>query len=225
MDISTYTAHGLNRLHNDPDKRADFAAKGTQIRAVDPAALKAASTPEQSGSQTVSESGVFETVLDTVNPLQHLPGVSTAYQSITGDESSALANMAGGFLFGGPVGLMAGAAKSFLEMVTGKSLADHATAFFGGEADQPQTPDGVQLADTVQRDPLLGGQATAGMSVQQYQAFAEAAQSRHQGIGAQATEVSWADTIWTQRALKQATGLYENNQHLGGQSDKRNRLI
>lgn len=229
MDISNYTAQGLSRLQSGQDLATQYAAKGTQIRATNAPSGSPALSNGQQTSQTASEGGLFDTVLDTINPLQHLPGVSTAYQAATGDTSSPLSDMAGGFLFGGPVGLMAGAAKSFLEMLTGKSLADHATAFFGTDQNAPNGDDQVQLADTVQRDPLLSAKAAAGLSVQHYQAFAQAADQRHQGIGAGAAEVSWSDTIWTQRALKQATGLYESNQHLGGgaagDAARRERLI
>ncbi len=40
----------------------------------------------------------FKDVLDTINPLQHIPIVSTIYQSITGDVPSSGANIAGGAL-------------------------------------------------------------------------------------------------------------------------------
>lgn len=225
MDISQYTSQGLVRPSGAYGGGTNATAGGTKIRAFAPEPGSPSASNPQTGGQTAQEYGVFDTLIDTVNPLQHLPGVSSAYQLATGDDSSPLADMAGGFLFGGPVGLMAGAAKSFLEMVTGKSLTEHAAALLSGSDTDQDNADGVQVADTVQRDPVLSAQANAGLSLQQYQDFAKAAESRHQGIGASTHEVSWADTMWTQRALKQATGLYENSQNLGDESQRRARLI
>lgn len=119
MEISQYTGASLlgpRDATRDPPK--------TPITEISAISGGQSQTPED-------EDGIslFDTLLDTVNPLQHIPGVSTAYQAVTGDESSAVANMAGGFLFGGPVGLAAGAATSFFELLTGKSIMDHATSF------------------------------------------------------------------------------------------------
>jgi len=45
--------------------------------------------------------GFFSTLLDVINPLQHIPLVSTLYREITGDEISPSARILGGGLFGG----------------------------------------------------------------------------------------------------------------------------
>lgn len=68
----------------------------------------------------------FETVVDAVNPLQHLPVVSTLYRSATGDEIGSAARLAGGFLFGGPLGLLTGAATIAFEALTGTSVEEQA---------------------------------------------------------------------------------------------------
>lgn len=70
----------------------------------------------------------FETLVDAVNPLQHLPVVSTVYRAASGDAIGVPARLAGGFLFGGPLGLLASAATVAFEAVTGGSITDHATA-------------------------------------------------------------------------------------------------
>ena len=46
----------------------------------------------------------FSDVMDVVNPLQHIPVVSSLYRNMTGDEISAPARIIGGTLFGGPIG-------------------------------------------------------------------------------------------------------------------------
>lgn len=212
MDISQYTLSGAHILDSAPLKsRRAQCAQAPDTAPVQPVA------PTQQVGQSVSESGgLFETVLDTVNPLQHIPGVSTAYQAATGDTAGPVASMAGGFLFGGPVGLAAGASNSFLELITGKSLMGHAMALFSGEEDTPDAqPDAVQMAQNAPTDPVLAQLTTPGLSVQHYQKFAEAAETNRTGIGADTTDVALASDVWTQRALKDATGLYQSNQNLG----------
>ena len=43
-------------------------------------------------------------LVDVINPLQHLPVVGALYRRVTGDEISGAARIAGGTLFGGPIG-------------------------------------------------------------------------------------------------------------------------
>ena len=46
----------------------------------------------------------FKDVLDLVNPLQHIPVVGNLYRKLTGDVIAPAIRLAGGALFGGPVG-------------------------------------------------------------------------------------------------------------------------
>ncbi|MSO66150.1 MAG: hypothetical protein EXQ85_10255 [Alphaproteobacteria bacterium] len=50
-----------------------------------------------------SEGPSFKDLLDTINPLQHLPIIGPIYRSITGDQPSHGARILGGALFGGHV--------------------------------------------------------------------------------------------------------------------------
>lgn len=211
MDISQYQTDNPLRLRELTQAQAKLAVQ--PISPISGGQSQTNQTQEDDGSS------LFETLLDTVNPLQHIPGVSSAYQAVTGDKSSAFAEMAGGFLFGGPVGLAAGAASSFLEMFTGKSFSEHATAFFGGadEATEPSTAvvsNEIQPSHASSLDSLLSP-AAEPISIAQYQAFAAAQGDLHIGIGADARDVSWASNLWTDSALQKATGLYETNQTLG----------
>jgi hypothetical protein len=57
------------------------------------------------GSAVFGDNGLdFLDVLDLVNPLQHIPVVSTLYRSLTGDQISPGMRVAGGALYGGPIG-------------------------------------------------------------------------------------------------------------------------
>lgn len=211
MDISQYTAQSL------------LGPRGAALDPVQPIAPKV--RQDQQGANTASDTDtLFDMVLDTVNPLQHIPGVSSAYREITGDTANPLSSMAGGFLFGGPIGLAAGAAGSFLEMLTGKSLMGHAMALFSGEDGADPSADGhVQTAAVAGGSPLFT--ADKGVSLQQYQSFAQTTGQINQGMGAKATDVGWAENVWTHQALKQATENYEANQNLGSRGDARTQRI
>lgn len=66
--------------------------------------------------------GGFAGLLDVVNPLQHIPIVSDIYQAVTGDKIDVGAKIAGGVLFGGPIGLLASIANLVFEQETGKNI-------------------------------------------------------------------------------------------------------
>lgn len=67
----------------------------------------------------------FGDLLDAVNPLQHLPVVSSIYREASGDGIGLPARLAGGFLFGGPMGLLGSAALALFEGITGDSPLGH----------------------------------------------------------------------------------------------------
>lgn len=76
---------------------------------------------------------IFEAFLDTINPLQQLPGVSTLYRAASGDGISTIARLAGGALFGGPIGFIVSAVNAGIEAATGADVGGHLMAMFGGE--------------------------------------------------------------------------------------------
>ncbi|MBF0248180.1 MAG: hypothetical protein HQL36_08945 [Alphaproteobacteria bacterium] len=155
--------------------------------------------------------GLFDTFLDAVNPLQHLPGASTVYRQQTGDDINAFSRMAGGFLFGGPIGLAAGAANSFLHFLTGQDLGGHMMALFEGGPDQPATGH-VETAEARDAEPLF--QRPTSVGLKQYQAYATAQSSYRKGYGADASDVAWSSNVWTQHAIQQAAAQYQNQQEL-----------
>ena len=79
----------------------------------------------------------FSDLLDVINPLQHIPVINTLYQKLTGDKEGAVADVLGGTLYGGVLGLAAAVAGLVIEDTTGKSISDHAIAMFTD--DQPTT--------------------------------------------------------------------------------------
>jgi hypothetical protein len=89
----------------------------------------------------------FDDLLDVVNPLQHLPGVAQVYRHVTGDEIGMLPRIAGGLLFGGPLGAAAATLTAGIEAGTGKTPAQHALAALQGDAAAPApTPTPAQVA-------------------------------------------------------------------------------
>ena len=103
----------------------------------------------------------FGDFLDIINPLQHLPIVSTLYREITGDAISPHARILGGALFGGPVGFLSAAANALYEETAGEDIGQTLVAFFTGEEAAPEP----QFAGTGdQPAELAAGEVTASLS-------------------------------------------------------------
>ena len=111
----------------------------------------------------------FGDVLDVINPLQHIPVVSTIYRAITGDEISPGARVAGGALFGGPVGFAVATVNAMVEASTGEDIGETVlSAFIGDETDDP----GEAIASAknpvvaaADADPVAIGTGTAPVSL------------------------------------------------------------
>ncbi|HMA49578.1 MAG TPA: hypothetical protein VKP60_07480, partial [Magnetospirillaceae bacterium] len=67
----------------------------------------------------------FSDVLDILNPLQHIPIINTIYQHLTGDTEGAVADVAGGTLWTGPLGLVTSLIDLAVKSDTGKSISDN----------------------------------------------------------------------------------------------------
>lgn len=59
----------------------------------------------------------FRDVLDLINPIQHIPIVGNIYRKLTGDDAAPAIRIAGGALFGGPLGAAFAAANVALKQV------------------------------------------------------------------------------------------------------------
>ena len=109
------------------------------------------------GASSEGVESAFAQLLDVFNPLQHLPVVSTFYRDAADDPISAPAQLAGGALFGGPIGFLAALANLAVEAATGRDIGEHALAMFadddtGGDA----PPAGDQLATPLPPDGPVG---------------------------------------------------------------------
>jgi hypothetical protein len=90
----------------------------------------------------------FEDVLDLINPLQHIPLISTMYRESTGDTIGAVSRVLGDALYGGGlIGAAVGAASALVnvavEAVTGKDVGGTMMALITGD----DKTDGTTLAE------------------------------------------------------------------------------
>jgi len=99
----------------------------------------------------------FSDLLDVINPLQHLPVISTIYRALTDDEIAPGARLIGGAIFGGPLGFASALANSAIEEATGKDLGEHVIALvrFGSDGSGTETP-------STSRKPFVTNVFTAG---------------------------------------------------------------
>jgi hypothetical protein len=89
----------------------------------------------------------FDDLLDVINPLHHIPVVSTLYRHFTGDTIANGPRLAGGGLFGGLIGLAGAAFNIVIEESTGQDVGDHVLALLldddvapGGNDKAPARP-------------------------------------------------------------------------------------
>ncbi len=88
----------------------------------------------------------FSDLIDILNPLQHIPVISTIYQQLTGDKEGAVADLVGGALWSGFIGVGAAVANLVIEDATGRNIGAHVAALFHDDdatavaANQPQPP-------------------------------------------------------------------------------------
>jgi hypothetical protein len=103
----------------------------------------------------------FENVLDIVNPLEHLPVVSTIYHAITGNQSGDVEKVAGDTLYGGVIGLVSSLADTAFEKITGKDFGDTMLAMvgIGGDGDK-----NTALASNTKKTPDTEASVTAALN-------------------------------------------------------------
>ena len=87
----------------------------------------------------------FFDFLDIINPLQHIPVISTIYRSITGDQIDPGSRIAGATLFGGPLGGALASMDVAIKHKTGLDIVEHSVTFFtaGGISNQNAKNQGV----------------------------------------------------------------------------------
>jgi len=124
-------------IYSDPDRLVPFLPSERADTARAAAAERAAAGTGKPLSMFAEEEPSFWDVLDVINPLQHIPVVNTLYQELTGDKIGVGARLAGGTLFGGPIGLIASAVGCMIEEETGKDIGGHVLAMINGDEAAP----------------------------------------------------------------------------------------
>jgi len=101
------------------------------------AATSGASVPPARQGAAPAEIG-FDALFSSLNPLHHVPVVSSAYAAATGDRPVPAARILIATLIGGPIGLVTSVVDSILTEATGRGFAEHAWAMLQGAGPDPQ---------------------------------------------------------------------------------------
>jgi len=104
-----------------------------------PQAQAAVSAPAAAGAPASHSGFTFHDFLSIINPLQHLPVISTIYRAVTGDTIGVPEKIAGDALYGGLWGAVASVADAAFQAVTGKDFGDTVLSFLTGPHDHNNT--------------------------------------------------------------------------------------
>ena len=99
------------------------------------------------------------TIFDIINPLEHLPIISTIYENVTGHHMNPVARIAGDTLYGGPIGAAVGVANVISEKKTGKDIGENVVAMLTGHKDKPAATDTMVAQNTVKDSDIIWNDA------------------------------------------------------------------
>lgn len=108
----------------------------------------------------------FDDVLDLINPLHHIPLVSTVYRDLTGDEIAPGPKILGAGLFslgpiGAGIGMASAAVDSAIERNTGRDIGSHVMALLGEDETTLSEAENRLTADTPSAAPAPDMQMAA----------------------------------------------------------------
>ncbi len=89
-------------------------------------------TPKQAEFWSPGKDASFDEVLNSINPLHHIPVVSTIYRAVSGDTIGFGPRLIGAAIIGGPLGLIIAGITAFIEEMSGGTISEHAVALFEG---------------------------------------------------------------------------------------------
>lgn len=105
-----------------------------------PAAAAAPAPADDGKAHVWAQKGFqFHDLLDVVNPLQHLPVVSSIYRWITGDGIGNLPRVVGDALYGGPIGFVTGLLGVLVKEESGKDIGENVIAALASGSDSAPT--------------------------------------------------------------------------------------
>ena len=158
----------------------------------------------------------FDDFVDIINPLQHLPFVSTLYREFTGDTIAPAARTAGGALYGGPAGLIAGVANVIFEAEHGSDIGATMVAGLTGQGDGTVPTEATAIAEAPpapakdHRSFAVPGLQTASADAAAMTPEAMAAYARASARTAPTPghgSVDWTSGVITQPAAESGTGM------------------
>ncbi len=119
----------------------------------------------------------FDDLIDVINPLQQLPVIGSLYRWLTGDQISPAARIAGGFLFGGPIGLAGSIGSLIVDGVMGGSTDQHVVTALLGPSPAGPEPAAPNLADAPADNPESALAPAAGLPLAPAAAVPDAGRS------------------------------------------------
>ena len=150
----------LNWYHDPPDYFS-VRDRSTRASAQDESQQTHSAQQVRAGPDHDTAAGTFtfDDFLDIINPLHHLPLISSIYREVTGDQISAHARILGGGLYGGGSGFVAAIANAISEEATGRDLGDNLVAALFG--DDETGSDSVAAGSAPRAAPSTGATAAA----------------------------------------------------------------
>lgn len=144
MSIAPIPAHVAVSSASRTKPATAFTPTQNGVEAVS-AAPAATATSEKTPKEDKPFS--FWDLVDIVNPLQHIPVVSTFYRRLSGDEIGSFARIAGGAVYGGFFGAAAGGVNAIIASETGKDVGETVvSALIGDNKVVPQPEPASQMA-------------------------------------------------------------------------------
>lgn len=146
---------GANSGRYNANSSVQNATKAAQGQGV--SAAKTASVENVQGKQPVKQSEKqeefsFWDLVDIVNPLQHIPIVSTIYREITGDRINGFGRIAGGAIFGGFAGAALGGLNALVKSDTGTDLGEMAMVKAGFRPDNAPHDEPINMVPVTEKD-------------------------------------------------------------------------
>ena len=111
-------------------------------------------TADSDAAKPAQHGGFFNflmTLFDIINPLEHIPVISTIYEKVTGHHMNAVARVAGDTLYGGPIGAAVGVANVVAEKSTGKDIGENVVAMLSPSKGKAASD--VQVARNTMKTP------------------------------------------------------------------------
>lgn len=130
---------------------ADSTGASDSASSIDP---RRYSQFDRTASQVSDATMSFGDFLDMINPLQHIPVISSVYREITGDKINPVSRVAGDILYGAAFGLIGaisgavgGVADSVMEAKNGKDVTGNVMASLFGDDNETPEAKTTMLAD------------------------------------------------------------------------------